>query len=117
MIDPHTLRRAFQSGFSPLPGRCLIELDTVPTMVGTLHVPESAQELRLINSVQAGSVYGDTSWTGRVLAMTPRKNDRTGHTVTEDFRTGDRVCFLLLNEDMDQKLIMSRVERMLAVIG
>jgi len=114
MIDPQTLIKAFESGFRPLPGKVLIECDSVPTMAGLLHLPESTQELRSMTHVQAGSVYGDTSWTGKVLAVTPRRNERTGEFIEEDFQPGDRVWFMLLNEDMNQKVIVTTITRIIA---
>lgn len=115
MIDPQLLSRAFSSGFSPLPGKCLIELDSIPTMSGLLHIPDSARELRTMSHVKGKTVYGDSSWPGTVLAMTPRGHYEKGYQ-REDFKTGDQVLILLLEEDLNQKMIVTTNTRVYAVL-
>ena len=115
MIDHQTLIDAVERGFYPLPGRCLIELDTIPTMSGLLHIPDSVQELRLMSQVKGKTVHGDSSWTGVVLAMTPRGHYGKGYQ-REDFKPGDRVLILLLEEDLNQKMIVTANTRVYAVI-
>ena len=115
MIDPQLFSRAFESGFRPLPGKCLIELDSIPTMSGLLHLPESSQELRTMSHAKGKTVYGDSSWTGRVLAMTPLTHRPKGFQ-PEDFKTGDRVLILLLEEDLNQKMIVTQNTRVYAVL-
>ena len=115
MIDPQLLVRAFSSGFSPLPGKCLIELDTIPTMSGLLHVPDSARELHTMSHSRGKTVHGDSSWTGKVLVMTPLSHYPKGFQ-REDFNVGDRVLILLLEEDLNQKMIVTRNTRVYAVI-
>jgi hypothetical protein len=116
MIDPQLLSRAFSSGFYPLPGKCLIELDSIPTMSGLLHIPDSARELRLFSEVKGKTVHGDSSWTGTVLAMTPL-NHRPKGFQPEDFKVGDRVLILLLQEDLNQKMIVTANTRVYAVLN
>ena len=115
MIDPQLLFRAFSSGFSPLPGKCLIELDTIPTMSGLLHIPDSARELRTLSHAKGKTVYGDSSWTGKVLAMTPLSHYPKGFQ-REDFRVGDRVLILLLEEELNQKMIVTLNTRVYAIL-
>ena len=116
MIDPQTLRRAFESGFSPLPGKCLIEFDDIPTMSGLLHLPDSARGLKEFTHARGERVYGDTSWTGTVLSVTPRRSQKTGALLPESFSPGDRVIFLLLKEDLNQKIIVTTNTRICAVL-
>ena len=115
MIDPQFLSQAFESGFRPLPGKCLIELDSIPTMSGLLHLPDSARELRTMSHAKGKTVYGDSSWTGRVLVMTPLTHRPKGFQ-PEDFKTGDRVLILLLEEDLNQKMIVTQNTRVYAVL-
>jgi hypothetical protein len=115
MIDPQLLIRAFESGFSPLPGKCVIELDTIPTMSGLLHIPDSARELRTMSHSRGKTVHGDSSWTGTVKAMTPLVH-RPKSFQPEDFKTGDRVLILLLEEDLNQKMIVTQNTRVYAVL-
>lgn len=116
MIDPQYLIDAVERGFRPLPGRCLVEMDTIPTMTGSIYIPESAQELRLLKETDGKSVYGDTNYTGRVVAVTPRRSETTGEFIEEDFKPGDRVLVMLLVEDMNQKIIVTRNTRIYAQI-
>jgi len=115
MIDPQLLSRAFESGFSPLPGKCLIELDSIPTMSGLFHIPDSARELRMTTHSTGKTLHGDSSWTGVVRAMTPLKH-RPKRFQPEDFKTGDRVLILLLQEDLNQKMIVTANTRVYAVL-
>lgn len=117
MIDPQALRNALALGFRPLPGRCLIEMDTIPTMAGLLHVPDSARELRTMSHVKGKTVYGDSSWTGKVLSMTPRRRPEWPSDIpTEDFSVGDKVLILLLEEDLNQEVICTHNTRVYAVL-
>lgn len=116
MIDPQYLANAFERGFRPLPGKCVIELDTIPTMSGLLHIPDSARELRLMSHARGKTVHGDSSWTGVVRAMTPRGHYGKGFQ-PEDFKPGDRVLILLLEEDLNQKMIVTQNTRVYAVIA
>lgn len=115
MIDPQLLSRAFESGFRPISGKCVIELDTIPTMSGLLHIPDSARELKEMSHVRGKSVYGDSAWSGKVIAVSPRRNQKTGEFINEDFQPGDRVWFLLLTEDLNQKIIVTLNTRVYAV--
>lgn len=117
MIDPETLIAAYNRGFRPLPGRCLIELDTVPTMEGLLHIPDSAQQMKMLTHATGKTVKGDSSWTGKVLAMTPRRNTKGPWEWNEEFVVGDNVLILLLQEDLNQKVICTMNTRVYAVIG
>ena len=115
MIDHQALLDAVEHGFRPISGKCVIELDTIPTMSGLLHIPESSQELRLLSHSKGKTVYGDSSWTGTVKAMTPLKHRPKGFQ-PEDFEVGDRVLILLIEEDLNQKMIVTQNTRVYAVL-
>lgn len=115
MIDPQALLDAVEHSFRPISGKCVIELDTIPTMSGLLHLPESSQELRLLSHSKGKTVYGDSSWTGTVKAMTPLKHRLKGFQ-PEDFKVGDRVLILLIEEDLNQKMIITQNTRVYAVL-
>ena len=83
-------------------------------MSGLLHIPDSARELRTLSHAKGKTVYGDSSWTGTVLAMTLRGHYEKGYQ-REDFKTGDRVLVLLLEEDLNQKMIVTQNTRVYAV--
>ena len=85
-------------------------------MSGLLHIPDSARELRTMSHAKGKTVYGDSSWTGRVLAMTPLTHRPKGFQ-PEDFKTGDRVLILLLEEDLNQKMIVTKNTRVYAVLA
>ncbi len=114
MIDPQALQNALDSGFRPTSGKCVIELDTIPTMAGLLHIPDSARELRTMSHAKGKTVYGDSSWTGTVRAMTPLKHRPRGFQ-PEDFKVGDRVLILLTEEDLNKKMIVTANTRVYAV--
>jgi hypothetical protein len=116
LIDPQLLARAFSQGFSPLPGRCLIEMDKIPTMSGLLHIPDSARELRMESHAKGKTLYGDSSFTGKVLSVSPRRSENTGTPLPESFSPGDRVVVMLLKEDLNQKMIVTQNTRVYAVI-
>lgn len=116
MIDTQELKRAIASGFRPLPGRCLVEFDTPPskTSSGLLHIPDSAQEKRLLTHSRGSTVYGDSTWLGTVLAISPRRNPKTGLVQEEEVSSGDRVLVALLQEEMSQSIVVTRIERLWA---
>lgn len=114
MIDPAQLVSALASGFIPLPGKCIIEWDTIPTMAGLIHIPQTAQRRGL--EVRGKSVSGDVAAPGRVLAMTPTRSRTTGELLLEDFKTGDRVWVMLLASDMDKKVVCTLNTRVYAVL-
>jgi co-chaperonin GroES (HSP10) len=116
MIDPAQLISALASGFVPLHGKCIIELEEVPTMAGLLHIPDTARERRLYSQVTGKTASGDVACPGKVLAMTPRKNPETGELIEELFSTGDTVWVMLLMEDLNQKAICTRNERVYAIL-
>lgn len=117
MIDSALLQHALSHGFIPLPGRCIIELDEVPSLFGSIHIPDSARDRRLMQSVKGGQVYGDGSCTGTVLAMTPRRGRKEDNYIREEeFKPGDRVALLLLQSDLNQKVISTLNSRIYAVI-
>lgn len=84
-------------------------------MAGLLHIPDSARELKEMSHVRGKSVYGDSAWSGQVIAVSPRRNQKTGEFDNEDFQPGDRVWFLLLTEDLNQKVIVTLNTRVYAV--
>lgn len=68
-----------------------------------------------MSHVKGKTVYGDSSWTGTVKAMTPYTHYQKGFQ-REDFKTGDRVLILLLEEDLNQKMIVTQNTRVYAVL-
>jgi len=116
MIPSQLLSNAVShQGFRPLSGRCVIKLDETPTMAGLLHIPDTARGLRMITETSKSGVRGDIAYMGEVLAMTPRKN-KSGEWKEEQFKTGDKVWVMLLMEDLDERIICTRVERVYAVL-
>ena len=112
----HKLSAAPLNPASPRsPGSVSSNSTTIPTMSGLLHLPESSQELRLLSHSKGKTVYGDSSWTGTVKAMTPLKHRPKGFQ-PEDFKVGDRVLILLLEEDLNQKIIVTQNTRVYAVM-
>jgi hypothetical protein len=99
-IAPDILRN-----LRPTAGRCVIELDSPDATVNGLHVPESAQKRRV----------EDIAFWGTVLAMTPRRNPKTGELTTELFGAGDRVWVLGRAEDLDKSLIVADNSRVYAM--
>src|SRR5580658_10422812 len=62
-LTPDLARTMISAGWRPLPGRSIIALDSVPTMSGLIHIPESAQRIEIRDAI----------WPGMVLAVTPRR--------------------------------------------
>lgn len=117
MIDTQELRRALERGFRPLPGRCVVEFDTPPSLTPSgLHIPAVAQEKRLMNQVRGSQVSGDATWVGTVLAITPRRHPETGLVQTEEVSAGDRVIVALLQYEMNQEVVVTRIERLWAKV-
>jgi len=117
MISSQVLKEAVSHrGFRPLAGRCIIELDETPTLIGLLHIPDSARGLKLFTEVSKSGVSGDRAYSGKVLAMSPRKL-KSGETGKELFKVGDKVWVMLLMEDLEERVICTRVERVYAVLG
>ena len=101
-LDPTLLLTA-----RPLAGRTVIRLDSPPdkSETGALHLPATAQGLRV----------RDTLWTGVVVSMAPRRR-RDGSPRIEDYAPGDRVAVSLLLEDIkvSHGIIITRNERVQA---
>lgn len=107
----------------PLPGRCVIEMDRPPATVKGIVVPETARRLNL--DVPKGDYH--TAYTGKVLAMTERRNrerKRTGNGERvwiedyEHFSAGDRVAVELLMNELNRpgSVIVVENKRVMAVI-
>ena len=94
-----TARAMIQAGWRPMPGRSFIHLDPAPAKIGAIHIPESAQGLRITN----------TAWSGTVLATTFKDES--------SFDVGDRVWFLLYEEDLGKEVIITRNETICAVVN
>lgn len=91
----------------PCAGRCVIELDAPDAMAGGLHVPDVAQVRKV----------ADIAFWGTVLAMTPRRNPKTGELTSELFGAGDRVWVMGRTEDLDKTLIVTDNTRVYAMEG
>ena len=94
-----TARAMIQAGWRPMPGRSFIHLDPAPAKIGAIHIPESAQGMRITN----------TAWSGTVLATTFKDES--------SFDVGDRVWFLLYEEDLGKEVIITRNETICAVVN
>jgi len=89
----------------PAHGRCFIALDRLPSTIGSLHVPDSARDLKISNTMMSGTV----------LAVTPtRKEIARGD--GPGFTAGDCVLLLLRDEDRDKEVIVTRNEVVCAVL-
>ena len=63
----------------PLNDRVIVKRDTAETQIGSIIVPEKAQE---------------SSFFGTVVAVGPgKRSEKTGQRVPLDTKVGDRVCF------------------------
>lgn len=102
-----TLARLFSQGHvRPLPGKCILALGRLPDTIGSIHVPDSARDLKLDN----------IGYWGEVLAVTGRKNAR-GEIQEEEFGPGDRVWVLLRAEEIDKRVIIVENVRVMGVEG
>lgn len=113
-FDTEALKLAMSRGFRPLPGRCVVEFDKPPSMSDLLHIPEVAQEKRLMTHARGSVVSGDATWVGTILAISPRKHPKTGLVQVEEVSQGDRVLVALLQEEMNQSVVVTRIERLWA---
>lgn len=86
----------------PLPGRCVIEFDPFPEKIGSLFIPETAKEQDPLQ---------DPMWPATVLAMTPRRDPKTGEPRQEQFQVGDRVLLALRGQDLNQQLVATHNTR------
>jgi hypothetical protein len=104
--DPYLLEQIVtEPGFRPTAGKCVIRLDPTPeTTQSGLFLPQDSLSPNFIRDRQ-------TSFTGTVLSMTPRKPVNV-----EGFKIGDRVVVLLTAEDLDRRVIMTDVSRVVAVV-
>lgn len=108
-LTPDLARTMISAGWRPLPGRSIIALDSVPTMSGLIHIPESAQQIEIKDAV----------WPGRVLTISPKwKHEGNTHYVvnTDDIHQGAHVLLLLRAEDMDRPVIITDNTRIVAEI-
>jgi len=91
------------SRLRPLPGRCVVRLDPLPDRIGSLFIPDSANNLRPSDPVHSGTV----------VAMSPRKNE-DGTLRVEPFSAGDRVWLALRMEDLNKELVATENTRVWA---
>jgi len=106
-----------RAGWRPIPGRCIVAIDKLPEKIGSIYTPENSRELQITNICT----------TGTVLEIEPRRDwypmdgphrklrDPEGKK-QEQFRHGDRVILNLYAEDLDQEVVITRNEVILAVI-
>lgn len=103
------------AGWRPMPGRCIIHLDPVPSLIGLIHVPDSAREKRIT----------DIAWTGTVMAVSgilhrhvdpDDEGERVHYWKDTGFSAGDRVILNLYAEDLDHSVIITRNTVILAVL-
>ncbi len=87
----------------PLPGRCVIRLDPTPTMSGSLHIPDSARDLKPTDPI----------YSGIVVAVSPRRGE-DGTPWEEGFGPGDRVWLALRLEDLGKELVATHNTRVWA---
>lgn len=92
---------------TPLPGKCIIEWDTLPEKIGSLFIPESARarENRVMEPLH----------TGTVLKMTPAVSP--SGVPMDDFKAGDKVLVACTLEDLQDKISITQNNRVRAVIG
>jgi hypothetical protein len=95
-------RSMIAAGWRPLPGRCIIALDSVPTMSGLIHIPESARQIEIKDAV----------WPGVVLAIRLKEEERR----IDNVKAGAHVLLLLRAEDMDRPVIITDNTRIVAEI-
>jgi co-chaperonin GroES (HSP10) len=97
-------------GYRPLAGRILLEIERNPSMIGSLHVPEVAQDKTERDELQ----------TAKVLAIGYgrfREGDEWFPGITEgDVKPGDRVLFAALMKDLNRAVILTAVTRVAAVV-
>lgn len=97
-------------GYRPLAGRVLLEIERSPEMIGSIHVPQTAQD----------KTERDTLQTAKVLAIGYgrfREGEEWFPGITEgDVNPGDRVAFLALAKDLNRSVILTAVTRLAAVL-
>ena len=99
-----------QSGYRPLAGRVLLEIEAPDAKIGSLHVPETAQRKTERDALQTAKVlaigYGrfkdGAEWLPGIAEG--------------DVIVGDRVAFLALAQDLNRSVIMTAVTRIAAVL-
>ena len=97
-------------GYRPLAGRVLLEIERNPTMIGSLHVPEVAQDKTERDELQIARVlavgYG-TFFDG---------TESLPGIAEGDVKPGDRVLFAALVKDLNRAVILTAVTRVAAVV-
>lgn len=98
------------AGFRPLAGRVMLEIERNPEMIGSLHVPEVAQDKNVRDTLQMA----------RVLAIGYGRFGEGGEwfpgIAEGDVRVGDRVAFLALAKDLNRSVILTAVTRIAGVV-
>lgn len=85
---------------TPLPGRCIIQLDRPATMSDLIHLPDSAQK----------KTDSDILWPGTILKITGRKKEDPDYQ-PEQVGEGDRVLVALMMDDIERQVILTRNTR------
>jgi hypothetical protein len=99
--------------YRPLAGRCIVEMDRKPEMIGSIVVPELARDM----------THHDPLYSGRVIAMTPRHQGVNANEVggdyewygEEEFAVGDKVWIGLRACDVNEPVIYTHNSRVAAV--
>lgn len=98
------------AGYRPLAGRILLEIERNPSMVGSIHVPEVAQDKTERDELQVAKVlaigYG-TFFDG---------TESLPGIAEGDVKPGDRVLFAALMKDLNRATILTAVTRVQAVV-
>lgn len=98
------------AGYRPLAGRVLLEIEANPDRIGSIVVPETAQDKTMRDALQVA----------RILAIGFGKfkdgDDWLAGIAQGDVAIGDRVLFLPLAQDLNRKVILTAVTRIAGVL-
>lgn len=92
-----------------MPGNCLVRIERKANKEGSFFVPDTVRDLSL--------AHRDLAYFGTVLAMSPRRDDKTGRRQREDFGVGDRIWLMLLEEDLGKDVVLTKNTRVYAEIN
>lgn len=99
------------AGYRPLAGRVLLEIEAPDAMIGSLHVPETAQR----------KTERDTLQVARVLAIGYGAFLDGGEWLPGiaegDVKPGDRVLFLALAKDLNKRILLTATTRLAAILN
>lgn len=97
-------------GYRPLAGRVLLEIEENPDKIGSIVVPETARDKNVRDALQTATVlaigYGAFYDHGECLQGI----------ADGDVKPGDRVAFLALQQDLNKRVILTAVTRIVAVL-